>query len=54
MNAESGQQTRVPVGEFLEETVFPALQARLDTAFPEFSKSDSQAALLSARFRLPM
>ena len=26
----------MPVGEFLEETVFPALQARLDTAFPEF------------------
>lgn len=25
-----------------------------DTAFPEFSKSDSQAALLSARFRLAM
>ena len=36
MSEESGQQTRVPVGEFLEETVFPALQARLDTAFPEF------------------
>ena len=26
----------MPVGEFLEETVLPALQARLDTAFPEF------------------
>lgn len=25
-----------------------------DNAFPEFSKSDSQAALLSARYRLPM
>ena len=25
-----------PVGEFLEETVLPALAARLDTAFPEF------------------
>ena len=36
MDAESGQQTRVPVGEFLEETVLPALQARLDAAFPEF------------------
>ena len=26
----------MPVGEFLEETVLPALQARLDAAFPEF------------------
>ena len=36
MSAESVQQTRVPVGAFLEETVLPALQERLDTAFPEF------------------
>ena len=36
MDGESGQQTRVPVGAFLEETVLPALQARLDAAFPEF------------------
>ena len=36
MSVWSDQQQRLGVGEFLEQTVLPALQERLDLAFPEF------------------
>jgi hypothetical protein len=36
VSVESDRQSDARVGEFLEETVLPALQERLDLAFPEF------------------